>query len=275
MPGIDWIQGQKFKGVADFVYAPEHKLDGDYDNLQNTFDITKLKDKNIVYTHTMYVNQLFDVLYPLQEKFIVVTHNSDVNIDDKYEAPDNVIRWFSQNVNVYKDYLDSLPIGLENDMWFPGINKKQQMQDKLTDSRHYHNLVYMNHNIATNPSKREYPYQVLEHKSWVTSDRGANGYDFGTYIDNIYNHLFVICPEGNGIDTHRIWECLYMGVIPIVENNINNSFYTDLPMLVVDDWDELTEEGLMATYLTKQSMVVNRNKLYFRYWEDRIKSYLL
>lgn len=273
MHEIDWIQGEKFKNVADFIYAPVVKLPGDYDNLQNTFDEKRLKDVNIVYTHTMYVQSLYDILDRLNEQFVVVTHNSDENINESYEAPDNVLRWFSQNVNIRKDYLESIPIGLENDMWFSNINKKKKMLIKLQSQKKYKNLVYMNHNVATNPSKRTRPYECLQSKPWVTAERGTNGTNFDGYLDNVYNHKFVICPEGNGIDTHRIWETLYMGSVPIVENNINNSFYRDLPMLLVDDWDDLTDGWLQDAYRDIQRMPINRNKLTFSYWKNKIKSY--
>jgi hypothetical protein len=97
----DVIQGQKFKDIADFVYAPPVKLEGDYDNLVNTFDTALLEDVNIVYTHTMYVKQLFKIVEELPQRFVVITHNSDVNIDNSFSVPSNVIKWFSQNVNGY------------------------------------------------------------------------------------------------------------------------------------------------------------------------------
>jgi hypothetical protein len=272
---MDWIQGQKFWEIVDFIYTPKDFVGDDYSKLPNTLSKDKLKDINIVYTHTMYVKQLFDLLDLFNNKFVVISHNGDVNIDDSYEAPDNVIRWFSQNVNTRKDYLESIPIGLENDMWFSNISKKTKMLIKLQSPKKYKNLVYMNHNIATNPSKRAYPYECLRGKTWVTTERGTNGVNFEGYIDNIYNHKFVICPEGNGIDTHRIWETLYMGSIPIVENNINNSFYCDLPMLPIEDWSDLTEEWLNEEYHVFQRMTVNRNKLTFSYWSNKIKSYVL
>jgi hypothetical protein len=270
---MDWIQGQKFWDSAELVYTPKDTKPDDYSKVPNTFDEKHLKDVNIVYTHTIYVKNLFDILDRLNEKFVVVSHNGDVNIDDSYEAPDNVIRWFSQNVNTRKDYLESIPIGLENDMWFSNINKKTKMLVKLQSDKKYKNLVYMNHNIATNPAKRTYPYDCLQGKSWVTTERGTNGTNFDGYLDNIYNHKFVICPEGNGIDTHRIWETLYMGSIPIVENNINNSFYHDLPILPIDDWGDLTEGWLNDAYREMQRMPINKNKLMFSYWKNKIFSY--
>ena len=91
-------------------------------------------------------------------------------------------------------------------------------------------------------------------------------------IDNIYNHKFVICPEGNGIDTHRIWECLYMGTIPIVEDNINNSFYAELPMLTISDWSELSEEKLWPVFVYASLNPWNLEMLKFEYWKNKIRS---
>jgi hypothetical protein len=31
-------------------------------------------------------------------------------------------------------------------------------------------------------------------------------------------YKYVICPRGNGIDTHRVWEALYLGVVPVVHH---------------------------------------------------------
>lgn len=270
---MEWIQGEMFKSIVDFIYTPPTKLPGDYDNLQNTFDTGDLGERNTVYTHTMYAKQLFSVLSELPQRFVVVTHNSDDNIDGSYGLPDNVVRWFTQNVNVKNDRIESIPIGLENNMWFGNIRKKERMLLKKREPRKFKNLVYMNFNIGTNPAKRTKPYQVLKDKSWVTCQMRSNGDKFDEYIDNIYNHKFIVCPEGNGIDTHRIWEALYMGSIPIVVNNINNSFYYEkLPMLPVDDWEELSENKLNSLWESNKAHdnIWSYIILDFGYWRDKI-----
>lgn len=267
----DYIQGQKFKSMADFIYAPKEKLPGDYDNLANTLDINRLKDKNIIYTHTMYAKQLFDIIQDLPYKFIIITHNSDENIC--FTPPDNVIKWFSQNVNIIHDKIESIPIGLENDMWFPSLKKKEKIDTKTVEQKKIRNLVYMNHNISTNPAQRTKPYNILKDKAWVTTDMGNNGSEFDKYLDNVYNHSYVICPEGNGIDTHRTWECLYLGTIPIEKRNINNQFYIDLPILFVDDWEEVTEERLSGENRFKgRDTNWNYNKLLFKYWQSKVRA---
>jgi hypothetical protein len=85
-------------------------------------------------------------------------------------------------------------------------------------------LLYINHNISTNPAMRQKPYELLSNKSWVTCVHGRNGENFDEYINNICNHFYTLSPEGNGIDCHRTWECLYLNRVPIVTRNFNTSF---------------------------------------------------
>ena len=36
------------------------------------------------------------------------------------------------------------------------------------------------------------------------------------YLESLNNHRFVLCPWGNGLDSHRIWETLYAESIPLI-----------------------------------------------------------
>jgi hypothetical protein len=267
---MEVITGEKFKSVADFIFAPEKRGDGDYDGLQNTLNLNKLRDGNIIYTHTIYVKQLFELMNTTDKKYVLVSHNGDENINSTFKYGSNLLHWYTQNVDVRDGKIESLPIGLENDRWFKGVRKKEKMTNLLTQSKGYKNLCYMNFNVATNPSKRSVPYQVFQDKLWVTTDMKKNGEDFNEYLSNIYNHWFVICPEGNGIDTHRTWETLYMDSIPIEKRNINNQFYTDLPICFVNHWEEVTEDFLESEYHRIRSQQWNMDKLNFNYWKNKI-----
>ena len=107
---IDWIQGEKFIKLADFTYSPKYKLPDDYDRLRNTFNLFNLKDINIIYTHIFYAKQLFQIIAELDKKFIIITHNSDMNIDKSFIIPKNVIKWYSTNVNVNNSKIESIPL---------------------------------------------------------------------------------------------------------------------------------------------------------------------
>ncbi len=259
------IQGNKFKSLAKFCFAPPNDVPkGDYCYLLNTIDKRNIKDGDIIYTHSFYVKQLFEYL-PEDRKVIVITHNSDINID--FPPPDNVLMWYAQNVNIKHPRVKSIPIGLENDCWYP--EKKKRMSEVQKHKKIFRNLVYVNHNVATNP-ERARPYEVLKGKKWATVEHGKNGQGIGNYFDNVYNHPFVICPEGNGMDTHRTWECLYLRTIPVEKRNVNNQFYTDLPICFINDWAEVTEEFLFNEYKRMATVKWNLAKLDFDYWKNEI-----
>ncbi len=278
---FDFIQGNRFKNIAKFIYAParlylpknSYRNDinnlpaNDYRYLANTLKEDQLQDGDIIYTHTFYADQLFEKALNWDKKIKVITHNSDTPAD--FIPPPNVT-WFTTNVNIKHPRVYSIPIGIENDFWLK--DKKDKMLKKTAQKKRYKNLLYLNHNIKTNPSKRQKPYEIFSGLSWVTTNTGANGQGFDNYLDNIYNHPFVVCPEGNGIDTHRIWECLYMATIPIQIRNINNQFYTDLPILFVDDWEEITERFLHDEFMRIVDMKWNTNKLWFEYWKNYVVS---
>lgn len=265
---MDFIVGEKFCNIGDFIFSTNDFED--FNKLENTFNINKLKDINIVYLHTMYKDIFFNIIKNLNNKFIVVTHNCDKNINDVNNLPDNVIKWYSQNVNCKNDRLFSIPIGLENSKWFTHLHKQDKILRKVNEQKNFKNLVYINHNIRTNIKERTIPYELLKDKSYATIEFGSNGENFDNYLDNIYNHKFVICPEGNGIDTHRKWETLYLNSIPIEKRNINNSFYEDLPICFVDSWKEITEDFLNKEYLRITNTKWNLNKLNMFYWQNEI-----
>ena len=291
---MDFITGDKFKELADFTFSPEKKLDGDYDNLANTFRPMALHQAraNIVYTHTMYVSSLFELLRVLKQyKFVVITHNSDNYVEHEYDhadsfytadgfgqnqawfaIPPNVIRWFTKNVNCSDNRIESIPIGIQNDRWLTKHDKKKMIEEKVKEPHSYRNLMYMNFRVGTNATKRQPVYDLFKDKPWVTVLQGQDGHDVAGYIDSIYNHKFVICPEGNGIDTHRTWETLYLGSIPIEKRNINNQFYKDLPICFVDDWEEVTEEYLNGWLNWSQGQMWNMNMINFGYWKNKILS---
>lgn len=270
-----WIQGDQFKYLCDYTYSPDVKNRDDYDKLANTLDLSKLKDVNLVYTHTMYAKQLFEFIRNSDKKFVIVTHNSDENVTEEHSQllPSNVIKWFTTNVNVIDPRIESIPIGLENNRWFKRENKIEIMQRRLAgDHFRYKRLLYINHNVKTNTKERLLPYTFFKGLDWVTIEDGKNGNNFTNYIENIDSHRFVLCPEGNGIDTHRLWESLYMGARPIVKKNVNTLFYKDLPIYYVDTWEEINEDGLMDIIINDllQKREYSHDMLKMSYWKNKI-----
>jgi hypothetical protein len=97
------------------------------------------------------------------------------------------------------------------------------------------------------------------------------------YVRN-HQYPFWLSPRGNGLDCHRTWEALYLDVVPIVWNSTLNSLYTDLPVIILNDSSEITEEFLraklreIATNKVKSPLVYRFEKLRFSFWRRLILS---
>jgi hypothetical protein len=68
------------------------------------------------------------------------------------------------------------------------------------------------------------------------------------YLENLRSKSLVLCPEGNGVDTHRFWETLYMGGVPVVtKNKMMQNFYDNLPVLQLNSWNDLADVSLVES----------------------------
>lgn len=87
-------------------------------------------------------------------------------------------------------------------------------------------------------------------------------------------HTFVLSPFGMGIDCHRTWEALCLGCIPIVMTKSLSRVFEELPVLIVDDWTQITEELLTNTIERFKTRDFNLNKLLLSYWVKKISTVL-
>lgn len=95
----------------------------------------------------------------------------------------------------------------------------------------------MSFNIQTSREARELCYNELHTKieflPIVTPECN---------IQRLREYKYCICPQGNGIDTHRLWEALYLGVVPILLRNTfteNIQKTMHLPLILLDSWNDL------------------------------------
>ena len=163
-------------------------------------------------------------------------------------SPSDII--INSSVQDLSDRLTNLPIGVQHDYlkyYFdnhnnefinnPGKNTALCLESfaRNTDRNRRGEHAINRYTITAN----------IGGKTFITKQR----YDGVSYFKNIGKFKFVICPEGNGIDTHRLWETLYSKGIPIVENNeIMRKKLEGLPILWTNNYSELTEDYLNSKY---------------------------
>jgi len=133
-------------------------------------------------------------------------------------------------------------------------------------------LLYMNFNINTYSQERQGVYNLFCNKRYVTIGKTVNTIEGRTnFLREIKSHYFVLCPRGNGIDTHRLWETLYMGSIPIVIKNIAYKGFEDLPICFIDKWSDINEDFLDGEYNRILNTDYCLDKLKISYWIERIR----
>jgi len=78
------------------------------------------------------------------------------------------------------------------------------------------------------------------------------------YFEKLSDYKFFACPLGNGIQTPKICESILSETVPVVTNYIAHRELRDiynLPLLIVDKWDDLTEDFLNEAYKNKYKHV--------------------
>ena len=85
---------------------------------------------------------------------------------------------------------------------------------------------------------------------------------------NMIKYKYVISPHGNGLDCHRTWESLALGCIPIIKTSPLDRMFEGLPVLIVKNWSDITQE-LLNTFEPSG----NLDKLRLNYWNELLGKY--
>ena len=133
-----------------------------------------------------------------------------------------------------------IPIGVANNMHSNCVSFYTENMDDFY--LHKSNSVFMNFNVNTNFEKRNACLQALKHKVVFLPN-----IDTCDNLKRLSQYKFCICPEGNGADTHRLWEALYLQTVPIV---VDSDFiriikkHINPPMIILESWEDFNESVL-------------------------------
>lgn len=92
------------------------------------------------------------------------------------------------------------------------------------------------------------------------------------------NSSFAFAPFGRGLDTHRVWEVLQLGAIPIVLTSSLDRLYGQFPVLILKSWSQAFSESFLRM---KRDDIISRfgspfhsdvtRKLSLDYWVKLIR----
>jgi hypothetical protein len=205
-----------------------------------------------------------------KKTFTLVTHNSDLSINVD-EVPENLVRWYTQNLDCVHPRISPLPIGLENKKWHPMKKNVMKLALKNRENANRKKKALCQFNPVTFRQERQNLLSmVLNNNIYADPFYCLNGVSFEVYADNLTRYEFCLCPRGNGIDTHRMWESILLGCIPIAKKHITHFFDMEIPVVFIDSWLEVD-----AAFLEEKSKSINRELfetpiLTKTYWENKI-----
>lgn len=189
---------------------------------------------------------------------VLITHNSDHEIKDLVATTAAKIH-FAQNCMIKHEKLIPLPIGIENTQWFDHAVFHRIRKMRIPKTK----FCYFYFNLDTHSSRRDCVAALAAgaaataaHPTPLEWNTRKNKED---YFMELATHKYAICPRGNGLDTHRIWECLYLDVIPIIVEG-DDLKIENLPIIKLKQWSDFYEymrtfeDSFAATELQKITM---------------------
>ena len=177
-----------------------------------------------------WIEHFFRELAP-KTPFVLFTGDSDRAVDRRFIRSlrrRSLVAWFASNPTFEHPKLLGLPLGLGDPSAVHG-----DAGDAVRAARNANppktRLLEVSFDVKTNPHERL--ACLAETRLELDPPAGT-----GEYLERLASTYFCVAPRGNGIDTHRMWEALYLRTVPVVTRSLLTDQHPELPLVVLDDW---------------------------------------
>lgn len=236
---MEIISGEKFKQICEInIMHPKNHTTNINGKKIIPYPDFKKEVSNInlfsFCTHLISEKDFIDKLKLITCDFSIIFHNSDYHFKEEhlqfFDKIPNLKKIYTQNCEVEDEKVIPIPIGIANSQWPHG--NLDILNRVLNENIKKDKDIYFNFSMWTNKKERSYCRKKIARKGvrWLKS------MDYLEYLKLLKSYRFAISPPGNGVDCHRIWECLYMKTIPICKKSFLTEHFSKLfPIVTVDD----------------------------------------
>ena len=260
--------------------------------------VKAIKNPSIYICSSAILHFINSMLPSIDFSFILVSGDCDETVPQeiltnndflKLLSDPRLVHWFCQNMTLDHHKITRMPIGLDyhtlttRPLWGPLMSCEQQekmllmIKDKSVPFYNRNIKCYANFHFTMN-TKLGY-----DRKDAVKAINKDLIYYEEKPVTRLItwnkqkDYAFVVCPHGGGLDCHRNWEALCLGCIPIVKTSPIDNLYRDLPVLIVKEWQNITQQLLndtLSVFKAKfENNEFNMTKLKLSYWIELINSY--
>jgi hypothetical protein len=236
---------------------------------------TKALNREVENSESIFVegHLLFDFVENFKEKLgskVIISGNSDANITHKPNFTNQPSAVLLQNSSIPTDTIyKTIPIGLENISHARSgfkFQHKEIKQFKIVDR------VLLPPMSPTNQMRKS----ILEEAINLSFFDVQVGFrPTSQYFKLVRDYKFIFVCEGNGYDTHRLWEVLYQNSYPVIlETSWANSLrWLNLPILFVPNLTVIDQELLSKhDAIFSQKKPIDYPQLWMPFWQELIKS---
>jgi hypothetical protein len=298
--GDDFIVRWGFQKMCDHVFDPRtvkwaHPTSTEVGGVRCNPEAVKMGDTIFVRDIELFMKEMHPLI---KVPYIIVTHGEFRDTCMEYHLTfledEKIIAWFSIHPPKQShSKFFPIPLGISQgaDCKDPSLNNFFIKCRTIPKT----GLAYLNWSIEQNP-ERAYVGEVFKDRSDLYFR--SVFLPFKQYLEEMAHYKFALSPRGWGPDCYRTWEALLVGTIPIVrrcqfdqyivrganvvdpgakcsltsqQGSELDKLYQDLPVLVIDRWEELTPEFLTQKYSEITSKTYSLEKLYLAYWQSKIQ----
>ncbi len=259
-----------------------------------------IKEGDLVWVRTTALPQFVnDVLPFIHVRFALVTGDEDWSIPSGFAsagaitANPNLLCWFAQNYDGSDGSGKILPLPIGVDFhtisnrrkwghWQATPQQQERELDALRASmrpnrsrlvRVHADFHFNKHDKAFSGDTRHGVEAILRQNPAVDfQSRKLPRLDLWREKTR---YAFVASPHGHGLDCHRTWESILLGNIVIVKRSSLDALYDGLPVVIIDDWREVSTARLQRwhdEYSDAFATDAVQERLTNRYWLARMRN---
>jgi hypothetical protein len=281
------------KGIINSCTVFNHNQKADADWMDFNLQMPK-SDLFSIFINTDSVTRFVNHILPsIKKSFVLVIGNSDKSfgyssfsqsllellLENKY-----LHSIFAQNLDINHVKVLPLPIGIDyHNVWekpaknslgcriTPLLHERiiLKMLRESESSENRKNLLYCNWHFRIDRGDRKDCLSKINQDLCFFEQAPVNRLQ---NYKNQTKYRYVLSPSGLGIDCYRTWEAIVLGCIPIVKRSELFSHFEHLPLIIVNEWCEVTPEYLDQEFEKLRCQEFDYGFLFMRYWQEAIKT---
>ena len=229
-----YISGDSIAQIADLIVTEK--------NLNDLSLINDIQSSKSIFVEGHNLIEFMNNYRALLRNKVVISGNSDTNFNTPVDGADDLKLLLCQNSTIPNTAkLKTLPIGIENlrlgRSGFKRLHQPQKSFD-IVDK------ILVPPMSPTNEVRAEVLKAVTPHNDLF--DVAPKLLPTKEYFELVRRYKFVFVCEGNGYDTHRMWEVLYQNSFPVVlmSDWVTTLEWLEVPILIVESISDVTKELL-------------------------------